>query len=77
MKAKYTTKINGNNVGSGHWKVDSAKKFCLKKSVNLESLIYVTYDINYGYDYENVNIENGQKTFLYNSDMISSMGINF
>ena len=73
MQTKYSTQINGKSVGSGHWKICSAKKFCQKKSVNLESLIYVTYDINYGYDYENVNIENGRATFLYNSDPIRKM----
>lgn len=73
-RSHYTeTRINGKTVGSHHWPLSSIKSFCRKKGIILQYAQYVTYDINHGFDYENVNIITGETSFSYNSDPIYSL----
>lgn len=67
------TEINGKIVGSHHWPLKSIKSYCQKKGVELRSARYISYDINYGFDYKNVNLHTGKSDFSYNSDPIGSM----
>lgn len=69
----YRTYINNVCVGSGHWLLKSIKSYCTKKGIELKSAQYMTYDINYGFDYHNIDLSTGFTSFLYNSDPLRSM----
>jgi hypothetical protein len=68
-----TTQINQKNVGSGRWSLKSIKSYCAKKDIQLTSAAYVTFDINYGFDYEYLNLNTGVIAHCMNSDPMASM----
>lgn len=71
--AKTTTIINGKSVGNGKWKFSSIQNYCAKRGVELQSASYQEYDINYGFDYEHLDVTTGKVKATHNSDTYRSM----
>jgi len=71
MKAR--TIINGKAVGNGYWKFQSIKNYCQKKGIVLQSASYQDYDINYGFDYEHLDVNTGKTKSTSNSDPYRKM----
>lgn len=75
-RSHYTlTEINGTSVGSHHWPLHSIRKYCQKKGIILKDIRYVAYDINYGFDYDCIDINTGKVILSYNNDPIKAMGL--
>lgn len=70
---KTTTIINGKSVGNGKWKFSSIQNYCAKRGVELQSASYQEYDINYGFDYEHLDVTTGKVKATHNSDPYRSM----
>lgn len=70
---KSITIINGKSVGNGKWKFSSIKNYCAKKGINLERASYRSYDINYGFDYEHLDVTTGKVKATNSSDPYRSM----
>lgn len=73
MQAEITTQINNKSVGSGRWPMKSIQAYCAKKGIILASAAYVTYHINYGFDYEHLDLKTGLIAHCMNSDPMASM----
>lgn len=67
------TIINGKTVGNGKWKFSSIQNYCSKKGIELRSASYQDYDINYGFDYEHLDVTTGEVKATHNSDPYRSM----
>lgn len=70
---KNTTQINFKTVGSGHWKIESIKRYCEKKGVELKQAAWVSFSINYGFDYDHLDITTGKVMSSENSDPLMRM----
>lgn len=68
-----TTQINYKSVGSGKWKFSSIQNYCAKKGIELRQAAYVEFSINYGFDYEHLDITNGNIKETTNSDPLMRM----
>lgn len=67
------TIINGKTVGNGKWKFASIQNYCAKKGIQLTSASYQSYEMNYGFDYEHLDVVTGKVKATHNSDPMRSM----
>lgn len=70
---KTQTFVNGKSVGNGKWKFSSIKSYCSKKGIEIRAISYREYNINYGFDYEHLDIVTGKVKSTHNSDTMLSM----
>lgn len=67
------TLINGEIVGEKKLSEKAIKKYCEKRNITIKSISYQYYDINYGFEYEHLNLETFQIKSESNSDPLKEM----
>lgn len=67
------TLINGTTVGDNKWSKKAVENYCSKRNIELKSISYQYYDINYGFEYEHLDVETFKVKSESQSDPLKEM----